>query len=341
MCWKVRGCVAAPNFFSHIMVIEQELVGTMAVTFQDYYEVLGVSRTSSQEEIQRAYRKLARKYHPDINKAADAEERFKKINEAYEVLGDPEKRQKYDTIGGSWQESQDFGPSFGDEGGRFTFRTDDPGQFSDFFQTLFGGAWDGGFADEIRGGTRRRRGRDHEATLEVSLREAYLGTRKSIVLERFDPGPDGRPVKTRNNYEVVVPPGVTDGSLIRLSGQGEAGSGGAEAGDLFLMVRILPDSRFTLNDHDLSATLDISPWEAVLGAKVEVPTVDGAVSMKIPAGTQSGQTFRLRGKGMPWDKGIHGDLLVTVRVVVPSRLTDKERRLFEELARESRFNPRG
>ncbi len=313
----------------------------MAVTFQNYYEVLGVSRTASQEEIQRAYRKLARRYHPDINKSADAEEQFKKINEAYEVLGDPEKRKKYDDIGRSWRESQEFGTSFGGEGGHFTFRTDDPGQFSDFFQALFGGAWGGGFADEIRGGVRRRRGRDQEAVLEVTLLEAYLGTRKSIVLERFDPGPDGRPIKTRKSYEVAVPPGVTDGSLIRLSGQGGAGSGGAGPGDLFLRVRILPDPRFTLQDHDLSATLDITPWEAALGARVQVPTVDGAVSMKVPAGTQSGQTFRLRGKGMPWGKGLHGDLLVTVRVVVPFRLTDNERRLFEELARESRFNPRG
>jgi len=313
----------------------------MPVTYQDYYKILGVPRTASQEEIQRAYRKLARKFHPDINKAPDAEEQFKRINEAYEVLGDAEKRKKYDQIGTSWRQGQEFRSPFGDESGRFTFTTDDPQEFSDFFQSLFGGGWERGFADQFAGGVRRRRGRDREATLEVSLRDAYQGTRKTVELELMEPGPDGRPVRTRKTYDVAIPPGVTNDSLIRLAGQGGAGSGGGEPGDLYLKVRILPDRRFSLNDHDLSTTVDITPWEAALGAKVQVPTVDGAVTMKIPAGTQSGQTFRLRGKGMPRGKGVHGDLFVTARIVVPDRLTENERRLFEELSRESRFQPRG
>uniref|UniRef100_A0A831U0Z4 J domain-containing protein n=1 Tax=Geobacter metallireducens TaxID=28232 RepID=A0A831U0Z4_GEOME len=313
----------------------------MAVAYQDYYKILGVPRTASQEEIQRAYRKLARKHHPDISKAPDAEEQFKRINEAYEVLGDAEKRKKYDHIGTSWRQGEEFRPPFGDDGIRFTFTTEDPREFSDFFQSLFGHSWEGKFADQFTGGVRRRRGRDREATLEVSLRDAYLGTRKTVELELTEPGPDGRPARTRKTYDVAIPPGVTNDSLIRLAGQGETGSGGGEPGDLYLRVRILPDRRFTLNDHDLSMTLDITPWEAALGATVQVPTVDGAVSMKIPAGTRSGQTFRLRGKGMPREKGIHGDLFVTARIVVPDRLTENERRLFEELARESRFQPRG
>lgn len=312
----------------------------MAESYPDYYETLGVSKTASKEEIQRAYRKLARKYHPDINKSSDAEGQFKKINEAYEVLSDAEKRKTYDQIDSSWQSRQSGSP-FGKEGSHFTFSTGDASQFSDFFQSLFGGAWGGSSADEFPGGVRRRRGRDRESVLEITLREAYFGARKNVELEQLDPGTTARPVRTRKSYEVTIPPGVTDGSLIRLARQGETGSGGADAGDLFLRIRILPDPCFTLNGHDLSTALDITPWEAALGAKVSVPTIDGAVSMKIPASTQSGQRFRLREKGLPLGKGAHGDLIVTTRVVVPSRLTEKERRLFEKLAEESHFHPRG
>lgn len=313
----------------------------MATTFQDYYETLGVSRTASQEDIQRTYRKLARKFHPDINKAPDAEEQFKKINEAYEVLGDSEKRKKYDDIGTSWKEGQTYGaPPFGEEG-HYTFHTDDPGQFSDFFQSLFGGAWQRGFSEEVPGGgRRRRRGRDLEAVLDLTLKEACSGGRKTISLETAEPGPDGRPTINRKTYEVAIPPGVNEGSVIRLAGRGGPGIGGGEPGDLFLAVHLLPDPRFAPQDHDLTTTVDITPWEAALGAKVEVPTMDGAVKMSIPAGTQSGQVFRLKGKGMPRRNGARGDLLVTARMKVPSRLTDGERRLFEELARESAFNPR-
>lgn len=310
-------------------------------TYQDYYAILGVSKTATQEEVQRAYRKLARKYHPDINKASDAEEKFKQINEAYEVLGDPDKRARYDQFG-SGRDGQ-FAHR-GDQGGdnvRFRFSTADPGQFSDFFQDLFGGGW--AFDEETRfrgGGTRRRRGRDHEATINITLADAYHGARKSIELERVETDSTGRPTRARRSYEVTIPPGVTDGSLIRLAGQGGSGSGGAEAGDLFLRVNILPDKRFVLNGYDLATTVDITPWEAALGAKVLVPTVDGRINLSVPAGTQSGQTLRVRGKGMPVATGRHGDLLVNVRIVVPEHLSAKERQLFEELAKESRFNPR-
>ena len=329
-------CHGRPAFIIAIMRVNR-----MAIDYKDYYEILGVEKNASQDQIRRAYRKLARKHHPDINKLPDAEEKFKEVNEAYEVLGDPDKREKYDQLGSTWQAGYETGPPPGWEGVRFSYGSEDAGQFSDFFQTLFGGGWSAQQDAELRGGaTRRRRGRDHESEIEVTLRDAYHGARKTVELERIEIGGDGRPVRVRKSYEVKIPPGITDGSLIRLSGQGSGGSGGAPAGDLYLRVRIRPDSGFAVHDHDLMSTVDISPWEAALGAKITVPTVDGKVSMTIPPGTQNGQTFRLRGKGMPVGGASHGDLLVTTRIVVPTKLTENEKRLFEELARESRFQPR-
>jgi curved DNA-binding protein len=310
--------------------------------YQDYYQILGVDRKASPEEIQRAYRKLARKYHPDINKAGDAEEKFKQLNEAHEVLGDPEKRARYDQIGrtGDGQFANQAGDAA--DHTQYHFTTADPGQFSEFFHNLFGGnGWNFTADRDLRGGgARRRRGRDHDTAMAISLAEAYHGAKKSIELEQVEPGSDGRPTRTRRSYEVTIPPGVTDGSLIRLSGQGGSGSGGGEAGDLFLRITILPDQRFTLHGHDLASDIAVTPWEAALGAKVPVPTLDGRISLAIPAGTQSGQTLRVRGKGLPMDSDRCGDLLVTVRIVVPQRLSSRERHLFEELAHESRFNPR-
>ena len=313
----------------------------MVSNFQDYYKILGVEKTASQEEIQRAFRKLARKYHPDINKAGDAEEKFKEINEAYEVLGDPAKRSRYDQIGSGWDGQFADQEYQGGNNVRFHFSNADPGQFSDFFQNLFGGGWSFGQETEFRGGgTRRRRGRDHETTISITLADAYHGARKNIEVEGVEADSSGRPTRTRRTYEVSIPPGVTDGSLIRLSGQGGSGGGGAEAGDLFLRVSILPDKRFTLNGHDFGTTVDITPWEAALGAKVTVPTIDGRINLTVPAGTQSGQILRVRGKGMPVASGRYGDLLVNLRIVVPKHLSARERNLFEELAKESRFDPR-
>lgn len=309
--------------------------------YQDYYKTLGIAKTASQEEIQRAYRKLARKYHPDINKESTAEETFKQINEAYEVLGDPEKRTRYDQFGSSGDGQFANQGYQGGDADRFHFSTADPEQFSDFFQNLFGGGWSFGNETGFRGGgSRRQRGRDHETTITITLAEAYHGTRKSIELERIETDSSGRPIRTRRSYDVTIPSGVTDGSLIRLAGQGGSGSGGGDAGDLFLKISILPDKRFTLNGHDLATTVDITPWEAALGAKVPVATIDGRINLTVPAGTQSGQTLRVRTKGMPVASSRHGDLLVNVRIVVPKRLSARERHLFEELARESRFDPR-
>jgi len=310
--------------------------------YQDYYKTLGVEKKATQDEIQRAYRKLARKYHPDINKESSAEEKFKQLNEAYEVLGDPEKRAKYDHLGSGWDgQFANQGYQDGDNV-QYHYSNADPGQFSDFFQNLFGGGgWN--FTEESNfhgGGVRRRRGRDHETAINISLADAYHGAKKSIELERAELGSDGRPTRARRNYDITIPQGVTDGSLIRLAGQGGSGSGGGDAGDLFLRVNIVPDSRFTLNGHDLTTTVDIAPWEAALGGKVLVPTVDGRINLAVPAGTQSGQSLRVRGKGMPVAPGRFGDLLVTLRIVVPRDLTARERHLFEELEKESRFEPR-
>ncbi|NTV49527.1 MAG: J domain-containing protein [Geobacteraceae bacterium] len=313
----------------------------MPVNFQDYYKTLGIKKSASQEDIQRAYRKLARKYHPDINKASGAEDSFKQINEAYEVLGDPEKRKKYDQVGSSWNSGFETYNTPGSGNVHFNFSTADPGQFSDFFQNLFGGGWGLGGESELRGGgVRRRRGRDHESRVDISLAEAYYGVHKNIELERIETGPDGRAVKTRKSYGVAIPRGVTEGSLVRLSGQGGSGSGGGEAGDLYLSIHILPDLRFTVNEHDLSTTIDVAPWEAALGSKVTINTMDGRINLSIPAGTQSGRTLRVRGKGMPDSSGSYGDLLVSVRIVVPTDLSARERQLFEALARESGFKAR-
>lgn len=313
----------------------------MAIKYQDYYKTLGIERGASQQEIQRAYRKLARKYHPDINKAGDSEEKFKQLNEAYEVLGDPEKRTKYDRLGSSWSSNFEGFEAPGDGNVHFSFSSENPGKFSDFFQNLFGGGWRFGEQEDLRGGgIRRRRGRDHESGITISLAEAYHGATKSIDLERVETGADGSSIRARSTYEVHIPRGITEGSLIRLVGKGGVGSGGGEFGDLYLRVTIVPDARFTLKGHDLATTVDIAPWEAALGAKVTVPTMDGQINLTVPSGTQSGRILRVRGKGMPVASGAYGDLMVTVRIVVPVHLTPRERELFEQLSRESRFKAR-
>lgn len=310
------------------------------VEFQDYYKTLGVERTATQEQIQRAYRKLARQYHPDINKSPDAEDKFKHINEAHEVLKDPETRKKYDELGAGWRAGE---PSFGSRrpGGaergtyQYYYSGGDEEQFSDFFRTFFGGGF--GAAEEEPW---RRRGRDQEADIEISIEDAFHGSTRTVHLDTAVVDAQGRLSPSRRTLEVKVPRGVTEGSTIRLAGQGGAGHGG-ENGDLYLRIRFAPHRTFQVEEYDLRVTLDLTPWEAALGTKVNAPTVDGAVKMTIPAGTQTGQVLRLKGKGLPKSSGGAGDELVTVRIVVPQTLTERERRLFEELARESTFSPRG
>jgi curved DNA-binding protein len=307
----------------------------MPIAFQDYYEALEVSRDASQDEIRQAYRRLARKYHPDINKEAGAEDRFKEVSEAYEVLRDPEKRERYNRLGANWRAGQDVS---GADGFDEAFRTgngfrdvrvefgDD--RFSDFFEGLFGRR---GGAGGARAGFDRfsMRGGDHEAVLELGLEEAASGGKRWLSLG------GGRSV------EVDIPRGVRDGQRIRVPGAGGPGVGGGPPGELFLRIRLKPHRRFRVEGADLYVDLPVSPWEAALGADVPVPTLDGKARVKVPAGSSSGRKLRLRGQGLPGSPGAQaGDLYAVVTVNVPKKLSRKERELFERLAAVSKFNPR-
>jgi curved DNA-binding protein len=283
----------------------------MATATRDFYEVLGVERGASADEIRRAYRKLARHHHPDINKEPGAEERFKEVSEAYDVLSDPEKRERYDRFGAAWRQA---GPTNGEP----DFGDIDAGDLSELFETLLGGA----------GRFRAAPGADHEAQLELSLEEAARGGRRSLALG------DGR------SYQVDIPAGVREGQRIRLAGQGGRAAGAGAPGDLFLRVHVKPHPRFRLDGPDLYVDLRVTPWEAALGAEADVPTLDGSARVRVPAGSSSGRRLRLRGQGFPGPRGGHGDLYATVKVMVPKHLSDRERELFEQLAAESSFDPR-
>jgi len=322
----------------------------MAVRFQDYYKILGVPRTAGRDQIRQAYRKLARKHHPDVNKDPKAEERFKKIAEAYEVLGDAGKRKKYDALGENWRMGQEFTPPPGAQSFRFEFggrpgagRDDAFGSgrgFSDFFETLFSSGFGPGPASGSE--TWAMRGTDHEAEISIPLEESFRGARKTISLQTAELDQNGNVRRSARNYNVVIPRGVTNGARIRLAGQGGKGSGKGPPGDLYLRVHIERHPDFGLNGRDLTADLLLTPWEAALGTKVTIRTMDGNASVTIPPGTQSGQKLRLRGNGLPQGSGGRaGDLIVITRIRVPEKLNARERELFESLSRESKFNPRG
>lgn len=334
----------------------------MSMTFKDYYETLGVPRTASVDDIRKSYRKLARKYHPDVNKSPGAENKFKEAAEAYEVLGDAEKRKKYDQLGANWKTGQQFTPPQGWENVHFEFGgrpgesrggfdAGDAGAFSDFFEAMFGGrgAQDAHFEDmeELDGlggfgrrAGRRRRGEDQETAITISLNDAYRGATRSLSLQSVEPDERGRPRRRTRTYEVRIPQGTTDGARIRLAGQGTEGAAGGPAGDLYLQIHIEPHPFFRLHGLDLETDLQISPWEAALGGKVEINTLDGKATITIPPGTQSGRKIRLRGKGLRKASGECGDLMAVTRIVVPDRLSSRERELFEALGKESRFRAR-
>lgn len=322
----------------------------MSVKYQDYYQILGVSRNATPKEIQAAYRKLARKYHPDVNKAEDAEEQFKKINEAYEVLKDEEKRRLYDQLGSNWKNGQDFNAppgwkyTSGDGGSAYEFHfSGDSGGFSDFFETLFGGGRFrdfSGFKGFSTGRTNwAQKGEDREAELAISLEEAYHGVEKKFKLQVLEPRNDGTMAHSVKEYNVKIPPGVTEGSKIRLQGQGNPGFNGGLPGDLYLKIRLLPHKIFSVENSNLVAEVKVSPWEAILGTEANVSTLEGNVVIKIPPGTGSGQRFRIRGGGLA-GKGGRGDLYLVAKIVVPKKLTREERKLVEQLAAKSSFNPR-
>ena len=290
----------------------------MALSYMDYYEVLGVSRDADQDAIRRAYRKLARQYHPDLNSDEDAEERFKELGEAYEVLSDPEKRERYDRLGANWREVEREAPDESFE----EFFTDQGwgdgagvGSAEDLFEALFG--------TRAQRSAGSMRGRDREALLELSLEDALAGGRRRLTL-------DGRQVNAN------FPPGVRDGQLIRLAGQGGEGYNGGPSGDLFLRVVLKPHPRFhRRGDHDLDVDLPITPSQAALGATATVETPTGSAKIRVPAGSSSGRRLRLGGRGLPKRGGERGDLHAVVKIVVPKRLSDRERELYEQLAESS------
>lgn len=322
--------------------------------FKDYYETLGIDRKATPEEIQKAYRKLARKYHPDINKTKDAEDRFKEINEANEVLSDPEKRKRYDALGANWKAGQDFRPPPGWEanGGGFQFNFGEGGAgftgFSDFFDAIFGnsGFGGGGFGGQSYGeqsfggrgfggagpfggaagsGFGRAAPQASEARLEISFEDALQGATKSIQIQ----DPSGR---TRS-LQVKIPVGTNDGATIRLAGKdGE--------GDLYLKLKLASHPRYTAVGNDLVVKLPVAPWEAALGAKIDLVLPDGTIKLAVPPGSQSGSKLRVRGRGFAVSKGVRGDALAEIKIVVPPSLSAAERKGFEELAAASRFNPR-
>ncbi|NPV89295.1 MAG: J domain-containing protein [Firmicutes bacterium] len=336
----------------------------MAVTYQDYYEILGVKRDASESDIKAAYRKLARKWHPDLHtdkKKAEAEEKFKKINEAYEVLSDPEKRSKYDRLGSNWRMGQDFEPPPDMDGVRYytsaDFGDEFPGGFSDFFETLFGGQRFSGAEGFRRGDGFGRaggfsrgpvRGHDAESEIELSLEDAYHGITRTVQISGEAVCPDcrgsgtqGRGFCTRcggtgtlsdvKTLEVKIPPGVHEGNRIRLKGRGGEGLAGGERGDLYLKVHILPHPIFNVKGSDLETEMVVFPDQAVLGDKVTVPTLDGSVSVSVPSGSHAGTKLRLRGKGLPLKGGGRGDQYVKLVIDTPDSVSEKEKKAYQHL----------
>lgn len=318
--------------------------------YKDYYEILGVPRNASSEDIKKAYRKLARKYHPDVNKSPGAENKFKDINEANEVLSDTEKRNRYDHMGSAWQNGQDFTPPPGWEqfgfgkrrgghqahSGFSGFGGESFGGFSDFFESFFGGDFGGGMNQEdVFSGRRSRNsaGDDLEAEVSITLEEAYKGGNKTITFESRTRG--------SKTLDVKIPAGVSDGAVLRLKGQGGEGRGSGRKGDLLLTLRIQPHSKFRIKGADLETDLEVSPWEALLGTKVSLTLLDNPITLTIPAGAQSGNRLRLKGKGMKMKNGESGDLYIIIKIMNPKYPTHEEKKLFQELSNISKFNPRG
>lgn len=297
--------------------------------YKDYYKILGVERNASDEDIKKSYRRLARKYHPDVSKESDAEKRFKEVGEAYEVLKDPQKRESYDQLGANWKAGEQFRPppgwdstgfgGFGGHAGGF----DNASGFSDFFESIFGG----GFAQSAGGGHAfQQAGQDQNAAINISIYEAYHGANKTIHLS------------SGKTLQVRIPAGITSGQKIRLAGQGSPGISGGQSGDLYLEVTVVNDAKYELKGKDIYIDVYISPWEAVLGEKVPVNTLDGQVEIKIPANSKSGRKMRLAGKGMPGSPA--GDLYVRLLIVSPPANNEEQKAFYENMRNTFRFNPR-
>jgi len=303
--------------------------------FKDYYSIMGVARDATQDEIKRAYRKLARKYHPDVSKEADAEARFKELGEAYEVLKDPEKRAAYDQLGANWKAGQDFRPPPDwDAGFEFSGGYQEGSAFSDFFESLFGHA----AAGHAGGPGFRARGEDHHARILIDLEDAFQGATRTITLHA--PQLDGQGhVRTRERtLNVRIPRGIRQGQHIRLAGQGTPGFGGGVAGDLYLDVEFKPHHLYRVDGRDLYLDLPLAPWEAALGDRVKVPTPEGIVDLTIPAASTAGRKLRLKGRGIPGEPA--GDLYVVLQIALPPADSESARQLYRTMQQELAFNPR-
>ena len=307
--------------------------------FKDYYETLGVQKDASQNEIKRAYKKLARKYHPDVSKEADAEIRFKALGEAYQVLKDPEKRAAYDQLGSNYQAGQDFNPPPNWDAG-FEFNGGDStggADYSDFFESIFGQ----GFGS-AQGGSQQHaynaRGEDHHAKVLIDLEDAYLGATRSVTLQSPEIDSSGHVINKQRTLKVKIPKGVKQGQHIRLNGQGSPGMGSATAGDLYLIIEFKPHSIYRVDGKDVYLDLPLAPWEAALGASVKVPTPAGPVDMKIAADTPSGRKLRLKARGIPSKEP--GDLYVITQITLPPADSDTAKMLYQKMQEELAYNPR-
>ena len=309
--------------------------------YRDYYQLLGTARGATQAEIKSAYRKLARKYHPDISKEPHAEEKFKQVGEAYEVLKDAEKRAAYDQLGSQWREGQDFRPPPDwDAGFEFSggFEQADPG-YSDFFESIFGRSY-GGFGGHSSASQTHSpaQGQDHHARIYITLEDSYNGATREISLHAPQLDAHGRVSMRERTLSLKIPRGVREGQHIRLAGQGVSGLGGAPGGDLYLQIEFQPHDLYRVDGRDVHLDLPIAPWEAVLGAKFNIPTPGGTVNLNIPQGSQAGRKLRLKGRGIPGNPA--GDLIATLRVVLPAAETESARKLYQHMEKQLGFNPR-
>jgi len=310
--------------------------------YKDYYKIIGVEKDASQDEIKRAYRKLARKYHPDVSKEADAEARFKEVGEAYEALKDPEKRAAYDRLGANWQAGQDFNPPPDwDAGFEFSgagYTGGDASDYSDFFESLFGRGF--GSAQTQRQHTGfNARGEDHHAKVMIDIEDAYHGATRAITLQSPELDNSSHIINKQRTLNVKIPKGVKQGQRIRLTGQGSAGMGNAPAGDLYLEIEFKPHSIYRVDGHDVYLDFPLTPWEAALGATLKVPTPSGLVDLKITAGTITGRKLRLKARGIPGKPA--GDLYVVPQITLPPADSETAKELYRKMEKEMAYNPRG
>ena len=314
--------------------------------FRDYYQILGVGKTATTDEIKKAFRKLARKYHPDVSKESDAAARMSEINEANNVLSDAEKRAAYDALGSRHQAGQDFRPppdwNTGNEYSGAGMSDAEAQGFSEFFAQMFGDAGRGtaghGGRRQSAGGTQQMRGEDHHAKVVIDLADAYHGATRAITLRAARLDESGHVVSDERTLNVNIPKGLKEGQHIRLAGQGSPGFGGGPAGDLFLEIHFAPDARYRIDGRDVIESMPLTPWEAALGASVEMPTPSGNVQVKVPPGSQTGRRLRLKGRGIPGEPA--GDLYLEITVVLPPADTEAAQALYETMARDMAFNPR-